>query len=69
MDVFRLTAHEAVRQLKRGEVSPLELVDAAIARIEATNGAVNAIVTTCYERAREHARRLMREPRENRPAN
>jgi amidase len=67
MDVFRLTAQQAVRQLKRGDVSPLELVDAAIARIEATNGAVNAIVTPCYERAREHARRLMREPRENRP--
>jgi amidase len=69
MDLFRLTAQEAVQRLKRREVSPLELVDAAIARVEATNGAVNAIVTPCYERARAHARRIMRERREGRPAN
>jgi amidase len=67
MELFRLTAREAVEQSKRGDVSPLELLDAAIARIEATNGAVNAIVTPCYERAREHALRLMQRPRDARP--
>ncbi len=67
MELHRLGAAEAVLRLKRGEVTPLELVDAAIARIEATNGAVNAIVTPCYERAREHARRLMKQRLEERP--
>ena len=68
MELHELSATEAVGMLKRGEVSPLELVDAAIARTEATNAAVNAIVTPCYERARAHARRLMKERREERPA-
>ena len=36
-ELWRLTAIEAVRLLKRREVSPLELIDAAAARIEATN--------------------------------
>jgi len=67
MELFRLGAVEVVERLKRGDVSPLELVDAAIARIEATNGAVNAIVTPCYERAREHARRLLQRPRADPP--
>jgi amidase len=38
------------------QASPLELVDAAIARIEAHNGALNAVVTPLFERAREAAR-------------
>jgi len=67
MEWFRLGAVDAVERLRRGEVSPLELIDAAIERIEATNGAVNAIVTPCYERAREHARRLMKQSRGERP--
>jgi amidase len=54
----RLTASEAVGLLRRREVSPLELVDAALARIEAVDGAVNALPTVCAERARAHARRL-----------
>ena len=59
-DAFaRMTATEVVGLLKRGEVSPIELVDAAAARIEATDGALNAIPTLCLERARDHARRIM----------
>lgn len=61
MELFRLTATETVKRLERREVSPLEAVDAAIARIEATNGALNAIVTPCYDRARADARRLMQQ--------
>ena len=58
-DLIRLTATEAVARLKRGEVSPLELIDAAEARIEAVDGPVNALPTRCFERARAHARDLM----------
>jgi amidase len=60
--LYQLSATEAVRLLRRREVSPRELVDAAAARIEETNPRINAIVTLCLERAREHARRLEGEP-------
>lgn len=58
-EFIKWTATEAVAQLARGAVSPLELVDAAAARIAETNPAINAVVTTCYDRARDRARRLM----------
>ncbi len=61
-DVLRLTARQAVDLLRDGKVSPLELVDAAAARIEAVDGDVNALPTRCYDRARDHARRLMEQP-------
>jgi amidase len=43
--------------LRAGEVSSLELVDASIARIDALNPELNAVVAQDYERARESARR------------
>ncbi len=42
--------------VRSGQVTPLELVDAAIARIEALNPTINALVTPLFERAREQAR-------------
>ena len=39
-------------QVRAGEVSARELVDAAIARAEATNPELNFIVTDCFEQAR-----------------
>ena len=39
----------------RGEVSPGELVEAAIAAIERDNGALNAVVYTAYDEARKAA--------------
>ena len=66
-ELWRLSAVEAVRALKRREVSPLEMIDAAAARIEATNPKVNALVTLCYDRAREHARRILGERRPDPP--
>ena len=41
--------------VRRREVSPLELVDAAIARIEQVNPRLNAVVTTLFESARAAA--------------
>lgn len=58
-EFIKWTAAEAVAQLKRGAVSPLELIDAAEARIAETNPQINAMVTLCFDRARTHARRLM----------
>ena len=37
--------------MRAGEVSPRELTEAAIARIEATNPELNYLVTDCYEQA------------------
>jgi amidase len=41
--------------IRRGEVSPVELVDAAIDRIEALNPHLNAVVATVYDAARREA--------------
>jgi amidase len=59
-DRIRLTATEAARRLATREVSPLELVEAAAARIAAVEPAVNALPTLCLDRAWDHAKRLMR---------
>jgi amidase len=50
------SASECLTLLRRGEVSALELVDSCIARIEALNPEINAVVAKDYERARERAR-------------
>src|SRR5690606_20591257 len=41
--------------IRKGEASAVELVDAAIERIEALNPAINAVVWRCFERARAQA--------------
>lgn len=41
--------------VRRREASPLELVDAAIARVEAVNPALNAVIRDRFEQAREEA--------------
>ncbi len=59
-ELIRLTATEAVARLKRGDVTPLDLIDAAERRIAEVEPALNALPTLCLERARAHARALMR---------
>lgn len=58
-EFIKWTAVEAVAHLRRGDVSPLELIDAAEVRIAETNPKINAMVTLCFDRARMQARRLM----------
>ena len=58
-----LSAVEARRLIGRRALSPVELTDSCIARIEAVDGAVNAMVTRCFERARERRRPLKRPSR------
>ena len=57
-ELTALSAREAVRRLAAREISPLELIDAALARIAEVEPAINALPTVCAERARDHARRL-----------
>lgn len=44
-------------QIRAGDLSPLEAVDACIARIEALDGPINAVVVRDFDRAREQAKR------------
>jgi amidase len=60
-DLCRLSASEAVALLRKGEVAPLEMIDASAARIAETDPVLNAMPTLCLDRAREHARRLMKD--------
>lgn len=65
-ELSRLDAMAQAELVRRGEVSPRELVDAAIARIEKTNPAVNAVVTTAFERAHDEAATFEKEARSGR---
>src|SRR5436190_19066093 len=58
-ELWRMSAVEAVARLRRGEISPLELVEASARRIAEVEPAVNALPTLCLDRARDHARRIM----------
>jgi amidase len=60
-ELVRLTARAAVERLKRGEVSPAELIEAALARIAATEPAIHALPTLSAERAHGAARRVDRQ--------
>jgi amidase len=51
-----LSAVELRRRIGAREISPVELLEACIARIERINPAVNAVAATCYARAREEAK-------------
>jgi Asp-tRNA(Asn)/Glu-tRNA(Gln) amidotransferase A subunit family amidase len=51
-----LGAIEARNLIAAKALSPVELVDDCIARIEAVNSAVNAVVADCFDRAREESR-------------
>ena len=51
-----LSATEARRLIGCKRLSPIELVDSCIARIEMVNPTVNAVVAECYDRARVEAR-------------
>jgi len=47
---------EARRLIGEGRLSPVDLLDSCIARIETVNPSLNAVVATCFERARSEAR-------------
>lgn len=55
-DPCDLTAVEARRMIGQKVLSPVELTDSCIERIEAVDGSVNAMVTRCFERAQSEAK-------------
>ena len=59
-ELWRKSARETVRLLKDREVTPLELIDAAEARIGDVGEQTNAVPICCFDRARQHAKRIGR---------
>src|SRR3984893_2862925 len=60
--LVRPTACAVVDQLNSGEVTPLDLLDVLEQRIAEVDGKVNALPTPCFDRARTHAKTLMKKP-------
>jgi len=61
-DLVALSARDAVDRLAAGDLSPLELIDAAERRIAQTEPLINAMPTLCFDRARARARDLAANP-------
>jgi amidase len=57
-ELANLDATEQAELVRRKEVSPLELVDAAITRIEKVNPQLNADITPLFDKARAQAREI-----------
>jgi aspartyl-tRNA(Asn)/glutamyl-tRNA(Gln) amidotransferase subunit A len=55
-DIVDLSARDLAAAIRTKRISPVEAVEAALARIEA-RASLNAFITVCAERAREEARR------------
>ncbi|MEZ4523840.1 MAG: amidase family protein [Thermomicrobiales bacterium] len=56
-DICYLSASELVDRYRRRELSPVEVTEAVLQRIDALNPQLNAFVTVTPERAMEDARR------------
>ena len=61
-ELINKPAMDVVNLLRKKEVSPLELLDVAERRILDVEGAVNAMPTLCFDRARKHAKNIMDNP-------
>ena len=55
-ELIKMSAAEAVARLRSKEVSPIDLVEASIQRIEAVDTKVNALPIHCFEQARDQAK-------------
>ncbi len=58
LDLATASAAETARAVNGGSISALEVCDAAIARIEKSDGEINAVVVRDFERARAQAKRV-----------
>ena len=55
IDIAQLKSHELAQAIHQGDISALEATEASIARIELTDGAVNAFTGKSYRRALREA--------------
>ena len=67
-DVCDLTAHELLAAYRARALSPVEVVDALLARIDALDPALGAFTALCAERARREAAAHERAYLSGRPA-
>ena len=65
-DLLSQTAVDTVDMLRRGDVSPTELVNAQRERAEIIEPMINAIVTPCWERALQSAKTLEKQSPDSR---
>ena len=61
-DLIDQTAVTLHGLLEKGEITPLDCLNALESRIALVDSHVNALPTLCFDRARDHARRLMAKP-------
>lgn len=55
-DITSLSAFSLRRAIGNKQLSPVEVLEACLARIEAVNPYVNALAATCFEQARQEAK-------------
>src|SRR6266545_3747587 len=60
--LVRATACAIIDKLNKSEITPLDLLDVLERRIADVDGQVNALPTLCFDRARSHAKELMKKP-------
>ncbi len=61
-ELVRATACDIVERLRKNEITPHDLLNALEARIRKVDGEVNALPILCFDRARDHADKLMKKP-------
>lgn len=61
-ELVQATACDIVERLRKNEITPHDLLDALEARIRKVDGEVNALPILCFDRARDHADKLMKKP-------
>lgn len=57
-ELWKMSATEVVRALRQGDLEPKDAIEAAISRIEAVDGDVNALPIHCFERAFDQAKKI-----------
>ena len=65
-ELVRASPCAIVGKLEAGDLTPLDLLDVLESRIAEVDGKVNALPTLCFERARAHAKALMKKPADQR---
>ncbi|MFQ5913768.1 MAG: amidase [Nitrospinota bacterium] len=63
-DLAFLTVSELASRIRRGDLSPVEITEACLARIESLDGKLNAFIAVTAEEARRAARQAEREIRD-----
>ena len=61
-EILNLDAIGQAELIKKGEITPLELVDLSIHAIETHNPKLNAVITPVFEQAREIAKKDLSAP-------